>query len=510
MISTPTLGPSIHKALSTNKKDATPLQCPTELCRACQQISLAKLSKGQKLCPKSLESASCPLCQLLYECCCQTPSVPYNWRPRRLFGCLPEDRTELSKRTRSEYILVSMRKGGWHGSGRCFGSPDQGLYALQFLERDRVGAPGSHDTFTTIRKWIDTCVNTHPACKKSISGDAIPLITRLPTRVIDVGPSDGSESPYLLETKGLDGKYIALSHCWGGRACTMTTTASLDSHRQGIGIDILSKTHKEAIVATRELGLRYIWIDSLCIVQDDPEDWFREAHLMGSVFENAFCTIAATGAKDGSIGLFIDNGRKRIRLLCEPGRPELGHMYFGRRSPNSAESVDSAPLQRRGWVLQERILSRRLIHFAEDQVYWECDEAFRYEDEPPNMLPFRRSAISRNRAKISNVIQARRNYYDLQGTWSYILKAYLRCSLTRTSDKLVAIDGLAKRIQEATDFRYYNGIWFDNLPTKDAWYGLTWFAGEKCLVRLAQVRAPSWSWAAMDGEFFGITILFAT
>jgi hypothetical protein len=377
-----------------------------------------------------------------------------------------------------------------------------GSYASQYLERDRVGAPGSHDTFITIRTWIDTCVDTHPACKKSISGDVVPLITRLPTRVIDVGPSDGSESPYLLETKGLDGKYIALSHCWGGRACTMTTTSSLNSHYQRIRINMLSKTHKEAIATTRELGLRYIWIDSLCIVQDDPEDWFREAHLMGSVFENAFCTIAATGAKDGSIGLFTDNGRKRIRLPCEPGRPELGHMYFGRRIPNRTESVDSAPLQRRGWVLQERILSRRVIHFAEDQVYWECDEAFRYEDEPPNMLPFRRSDISRTRAKISNLIQSRRNHMDLQRTWSLILKAYVGCSLTRKSDKLVAIDGLAKRIEEATAFRYHNGIWFGNLPTKDGWCGLTWFAGEKSLVRPARVRAPSWSWAAMDGEFF--------
>jgi len=376
------------------------------------------------------------------------------------------------------------------------------LDALRYF--DGVAALGSDDTFTTIRTWIKTCTDRHLACKKKISGKIVPEMTRLPTRVIDVGPSDGSELPYLLETKGLDGKYTALSHCWGGSTCTMTTTETLDSHHQGIRFDTLSKTFQDAIVTTRKLDLQYIWIDSLCIIQDDPNDWFREALSMGTVFENAFLTIAATGAKDGSIGLFRDNDRKRIRIPREAGRPELGYMYFRSKVPGGSHSVDFAPLQSRGWVLQERILSRRIIHFAEDQVYWECDKEFACEvgSSLDGGKSCQRSDVSLTRTSISKLVESPDSYSQLQHTWSLILKAYARCNLTRKTDKLIAIDGLAKRIQKSTAFRYHDGIWFDNLPTKEAWCGLAWFAGEKSLLTPTQVIAPSWSWAAMEGEFF--------
>jgi hypothetical protein len=419
-----------------------------------------------------------------------------------------------------------MRLGPWHGWGECDGFVDQGDFfvalhlnsdecqanrilasdVLRYFDGDAAINPDSEDMFAIIRTWINRCLDRHPTCKRNISGEIVPEMTRLPTRVIDVGPSDGSESPYLLETKGLCGKYIALSHCWGGHTCTMTTVASLHSHRQGIKFDTLSKTFQEAIVTTRKLNLRYIWIDSLCIIQDDSKDWLREALSMGAVFENAFCTIAATGAKDSRTGLFIGNSQERVRIPREPGRPELGYMYFRTRPPpGRSQSVDFAPLQSRGWVLQERILSRRIIHFAEDQVYWECDKSFSCEEgfrqhELHGKL-YLRSDVSLTRTSISELVESPESYIRLQQTWSLILKAYKRCNLSRKTDKLIAIDGLAKRIQKPTAFIYRDGIWFDKLPTKKAWYGLAWFAGEKSLISQMQVIAPSWSWAAMDGEF---------
>src|SRR4051812_36853178 len=99
-----------HMPIST-EKNAAPLQYPTGLCAACRQISLTKLSKkGQKIRPKSSESTSCPFCQLLCECCCQPPGVPYTWRLRRPLGYFLGNRTKLSLRLKSEYICVSMRK----------------------------------------------------------------------------------------------------------------------------------------------------------------------------------------------------------------------------------------------------------------------------------------------------------------------------------------------------------------------------------------------------------------
>jgi hypothetical protein len=126
----------------------------------------------------------------------------------------------------------------------------------------------------------------------------------LPTRVVYVG--DGSREPYLYETSREDALYTALSHCWGGKKNIhlTTKTADLEIRGESIPISTLPKTFADAVLLTRKLGIKYIWIDSLCIIQDDAEDWVRESARMAEVYQNAALTISADGAADGSQGLF--------------------------------------------------------------------------------------------------------------------------------------------------------------------------------------------------------------
>ncbi|RYP13297.1 hypothetical protein DL767_010818 [Monosporascus sp. MG133] len=120
---------------------------------------------------------------------------------------------------------------------------------------------------TAIRGWIDDCIDNHPLCQASGGGD-----TPLPKRVVDVGPRDGSAAPFVYITKGESCPYAALSHCWGKAYLLTTTRGTIQARTRGLEWDKLSKTFREAILVTRDLGLRYLWIDSLCIVQDDTAD----------------------------------------------------------------------------------------------------------------------------------------------------------------------------------------------------------------------------------------------
>lgn len=146
----------------------------------------------------------------------------------------------------------------------------------------------------------------------------------------------------------------------------------------------LSKTFLDAIEVTRSLGLRFLWIDSLCIIQDSIEDWATQSAVMGLIYRNSICTIAATAAVDGRDGCFYT----RDSSLAEPCKVIIStHRDYGDPSSTMVTSlyvivpqyiwsdgVNNAPLNQRAWVLQERILSPRTIHFSKYQLFWECKE----------------------------------------------------------------------------------------------------------------------------------------
>lgn len=198
--------------------------------------------------------------------------------------------------------------------------------------------------------------------------------SELPTRVIDVGKDDG-EPIRLVETSqesAVTGRYIALSHRWGDlsreqRFCTCAD--NLAQRKDRIIYDELPASFQDAVRVTRALGVRYLWIDSLCIIQEDPEDWAAESGRMEDVFSHAYCTIAASSAESSLAG-FLGDRRPRDAIMLQT--PEKVPLYLAEDIDDFRTDVENSVLSSRGWVLQERALSRRTIYFTSTQVYWEC------------------------------------------------------------------------------------------------------------------------------------------
>jgi len=223
--------------------------------------------------------------------------------------------------------------------------------------------------------WLRTCDTTHTACRA-------PSPARLPTRVIDVG-SEAQPVCRLVESGGAAGQYIALSHCWGDPTTVpKTTRETLVQHCTDVPDEILSMTFRHAIQITRGLGIRYIWIDALCIVQNDHDDWAREAAKMRTVYSDAFLTIAAASASDGTGGCFHSrDGGKEYPYAGQRGSVTniyiplpVDHSFFDALSAGvqAHKSVQHYPLATRKWIFQERMLSRRVLYFTRYELAWEC------------------------------------------------------------------------------------------------------------------------------------------
>ncbi|TRX92944.1 hypothetical protein FHL15_006082 [Xylaria flabelliformis] len=279
----------------------------------------------------------------------------------------------------------------------------------------------------------------------------------------------------LLESNGLKGRYCALSHCWGSpnNRPLRTVKENLESHLAGIPLSKLPKTFLEASILTRELGIDYLWIDSLCIVQDDPDDWFREAQVMGSVYEKAILMISASGSSDSSGGCFVAERpgdtpatvilaktddehitRLNIRLISEaPARPWYGQ------------------LASRGWTKQELYLSRRRVFFMPDGMSWAC------------------RAIAMDERSTKTDLQI----YDYL-SWPSFLVEYTRSKLTIVSDRLPAIQGIITEMTKAQRGQCFFGVWDTDLVVQCLWISLVDTPLNDVLPNI-----PSWSRARTGG-----------
>jgi len=352
----------------------------------------------------------------------------------------------------------------------------------------------SAESFHTATKWIYKCTAEHARCK--IPGD-----TPLPTRVIDVG---GLHSPSVLlyETQNEHAEYLALSHCWGGVQPLTTTTSTLSQRKKGIQIESLPKTFRDAVIFVRRLKKRYLWIDSLCIIQDDLEDWRREAAKMAEIYQGSWLTIAALKASNDLEGCFSVSttllnpvvGGQQFRVYAQRGKSHLAGA--------KGSSSDIFPLTRRAWIYQERLLSPRVLHFGHNELLWECQEASTCEC-PASEMDFL-SAFSGQENNVeslkishSSTLTPKATIEELQFRWYHIVQEYSALKLSRSSDKLPAVQGVAKHLNSFRKDLCLAGTWRNTLLDDLMWY--VHGRGKR-----HEERAPSWSWSSVDG-----TILFA-
>ncbi|KAK3989005.1 heterokaryon incompatibility protein-domain-containing protein [Cladorrhinum sp. PSN332] len=396
------------------------------------------------------------------------------------------------------------------------------------LSQIQIGFPtlpesGSPDYFRLILQWLKDCDTNHQStCRRN--APSLTNAATLPTRLLDVG-HNSSEWIHLRVSRLLrdsaqnsDLRYIALSHPWGDGAhhnhfCT-TQGNFVSRLHDGILVSELPKTFRDAVLVTRSLGIRYIWIDSLCIIQGVDGDFHREAKFMETVFSSAYCVIAASRAKGTSSGFLSDEPRRR-EFIALPQQPDTQDtVYICRAIDNFQSHIIDGHLNKRGWVLQERALARRTIYFAEAQTYFECGRGVRCETL---------AKMTNNQA----AFLGDPNFPDLALTstkgaqiriYESLYKTYSRLEFSKPYDRPIAIAGLEQRLVTAFNthggYGVFDGDFFGRslLWKRDSEEGMShidFTAGQMIQAPGSKsYQVPSWSWMAYEGAITFMDIPF--
>ncbi|TVY19813.1 hypothetical protein LARI1_G004725 [Lachnellula arida] len=336
--------------------------------------------------------------------------------------------------------------------------------------------PNTSHSLPLAKKWLDACRSLHPACHNKNP-------SFVPTRLIDIRGLHPRLHLYQEFENNQSVQYATLSHCWGSplimkESCTLMKS-TLPLFTSKISLEDLPKTFQDAIQVCKALEISYIWIDSLCIIQDDKEDRDRESVTMNNVYSNGTINIAASSASDGSVGCFFERSNVRVcQILIQiDDTTSIGYNCFPLTHP--LESMEDCPLETRGWTFQERLLSPRTLHFTRTEVFWECFTKFVSEASP----------ISSDR----RIGSSKQGYIK---NWATIVREYSSRKLTFKKDKLIALAGIAAAIQDQTRDKYYAGMWGRNLEWQLSWY----LPDQPALQRTTPPRAPTWSWACFDQQ----------
>ncbi|KAI1750820.1 heterokaryon incompatibility protein-domain-containing protein [Xylaria castorea] len=434
----------------------------------------------------------------------------------------------------------------WPTIGCCIpfvGEAD--IYAPKIggVARHIAAKPGSDAGFSLIKAWLDRCVNGHSSCREADSKAE----HKLPKRVIKVG-SDDNTTISLHEPDDRPGvvgsHYLALSHCWGQIPLPRLTTDTLEKKKGNILWESLPRTFQDVILVARGIGVEYVWIDSLCIIQDDEEDWETEAAKMSLIYEGALMVIAATASGNGHGGcLFEREPYVEIQATIQSSEPfsvfarkACSHNTFmskivrGELRPMfESDKIMSRdyPLFSRAWCFQERLLGTRILHFLRHEMLFECLETLDCECGTLDGYVENATRQLRQAVRLDKVpefkdllLKQDEQWRDIgprylskqvvstfdedlfNETWRRVVETYSQKRITFPVDTFPALSGLANRWSRMTGKRYFCGLWADGLLV-----GLMWSVAKAAQTEDRETRglqntyiAPSWSWASARRE----------
>lgn len=407
--------------------------------------------------------------------------------------------------------------GGWImkiGVGPLNGltNPDRCLkmnyYARKQPEHGPWGTPdqaslytGSDASLAKARDWLLQCRKNHSSCQRMLESSGA-----RPRRLLEVGKSsDSTIRVCLSESLSRQSKleYLTLSHCWGKAPVIQLKEgdgSDIQAMHQSISFDSLPLTFQHAVTITRKLGFEYLWIDSLCIIQNSTRDWIEQSAIMGAIYQRGTCNIAATSSKDSRGGCYVT----RNPLLYTPC-----NLSGSKYRPTVVEALGShtasRPLLSRAWVFQERTLSPRTLHFGPSGIDWECTEL--YESSTRGYNANLKQALFGIKSQVTPPPDfcISDELWSFLDSWARILSTFSGCDVTLPQDRLVALNGIVEDVSRKSGFTSIAGLWKEVLPLE-----LLWHRKEKIPMANTDAAghsdagevyiAPSWSWAACNGE----------
>ena len=363
----------------------------------------------------------------------------------------------------------------------------------------------SNATLLQISLWMGECLTSHTKCFEMQTIAATRNI--LPRRLLDLALHAEFVKLEPSEPLPLHTVYVTLSHSWGGQCKTTVTASNLATLQAGIRLSTLPKTFRDAVLLTRSLGFRYLWIDALCIIQDSNQEWSHEASLMGDIYANSFLTISATNSPDSEGGLYHSRNPLSVwpcRIKTTWGCFPVNKLVL--KVPGWERERAMEPLRSRGWAFQERLLSKRTIHLSRDQVRWECHCLAASEVYPSGLDD---DDIGIHGVPTKNVISLLKDENSSpQVLWERIREEYSEKHLTVATDKLAAFSGVARMVHKVLKRPkedYIAGLWRPELFTELLWKK---FSENHIKVtkgtHSSQYIAPSWSWASFDGPIWDL------
>ncbi|KAH7084023.1 heterokaryon incompatibility protein-domain-containing protein [Paraphoma chrysanthemicola] len=364
----------------------------------------------------------------------------------------------------------------------------KGGIAERYIKNNAANASvSSPEVFETARRWISECSSVHPKCPQSKPHS-------LPTRVLEVSPSSTSNAVRLVETNGKVGHYAALSYCWGTTRQLTTVQATLEAHKKSIDVERLPKTIQDAITTTRALCITYLWIDSLCIVQDSNEDKAKEISKMSSIYKSAMVTISAASVSDSNDGFLHDRQEVLERTQASYRLPytdlddQVGDLYIctDNQMGYSIKDYSKEPLDTRAWTLQETWLSPRLLTYGTGPLKWRClsrnythglkenksddFDFLAYVQNHPFCYSDRIGFFKEAELATRHISSTASENDSWSSTWNSLVSNFQRRQLTVKTDKLPALSGIATEFQKLNKDMYLAGLWKSSLPWSLLWY----------------------------------------
>ena len=323
-------------------------------------------------------------------------------------------------------------------------------------------------------------MNSHSVCQRQQS-------TYFPRRIIDLG-SDNTKIRLLdSQSEGMSDRYVALSYCWGESLPFTTTQETISQRKRNIEWHLLPRTFQDAATVCRRFNIQYLWIDSLCIIQNREADWEAESAKMADIYGNAYFTIAAVSSFHSNMPFLVTREpTEQFKTFDLNYQAAIGRPCIVKARQNSGP-WDSAscygPLSTRAWAWQERHLSVRVMQFTTVEVKWHCMTEDRCECTTTSPIP--KDTPWKDDPKP----------YD---RWHHLVGDYSSRKMTYASDRLPAMSGAASLFQQSTQTEYLAGLWRGNLELDLLWARQDSAPLSKPL--RTRYRAPSWSWASIDSQ----------